>query len=121
MVSLILVVCALLLALWSLASWGLYLLLSLDPAWVETLREHLDGERWGAWLEQWIPGAQYLTGWMLDTTRWVVGVLADHAFPTAFGVWALGAAVILVPGLLLAALVRRWTMRRRATPTAVAA
>jgi hypothetical protein len=93
------------LALWSGLAWSLWALLTVDPAWVDSLYSRLDSTTLGAWLNAHIPGWERILSELLDGLQlalrglsallaWVIGIA-----------WAVGAAVgLLVTGLLHVAL-----------------
>lgn len=106
------------LALWSLATWGLHCLLTMDPAWLAGWPERL-----GAWLAT-LPWAGQLElvwpAWQ-DTLRLVaeislslLGWLGAGALWIVWTVWAMGAIAMLAGAALLTWLIGY--AKRNATP-----
>lgn len=94
------------LALWTLASWGLYALLSLDATRLGELKPLVDQIPYGEAISQWIPGWQDLLRLSIDLTQTLLGWVGEAA-PIVVGVvWGVGAAVIVLVGVLLTLLVR---------------
>lgn len=94
------------LALWTLVSWGLYALLSLDATRLGDLKPLVDQIPYGEAISQWTPGWQDLLRLSIDVTQAVLGWVGEAA-PIVVGVvWGVGAAVIVLVGVLLTLLVR---------------
>jgi hypothetical protein len=105
---------ALLLGLWTLAGWGLYQLLGLDPAWLGELKPLLDDLPYAAVIDQWLPGwreglrllidlGQTALAWIGSAAPWVIAV-----------VWGGGALLLLGGAALLSLIVA--LVRRNAAP-----
>lgn len=112
----ILAVC--LLALWSLAAWGLHRLLTMDPAWLaawpERLGEWLATLPWADRLELVWPGWQEWLSFLAELSLGLFGWLGAGALWIVWTVWALGAVA-----LLGCAALGSWLIgyaRRHATP-----
>ncbi len=108
------------LGLWSLAAWGLTLLMGLDPSWLGDLKPLLLQVPYGDWLDQWLPGWQAQVSAMLDLVQGLLGWLGNAGLWLVLAIWALGAVCIVATGgllSLLVALLRR--PARRPLPAAV--
>lgn len=113
---------ACLLALWSLAAWGLHRLLTMDPAWLAGWPE-----RFGEWLAT-LPWADQLSlvwpGWQsmlrlgAEITQGLLGWLGEGALWIVWTLWGLGALSLLVGAALLAWLIGY--AKRHATPPSAA-
>jgi hypothetical protein len=104
------IVTALLLALWTLAGWGLHELIVGGVQWIGDLKPLIDRIPYAAIVEQWIPGWQDLLKATLDLMQDLLGWMGGAAPVVVWIVWALGAALLLgLAGVmtLVIALVRR--------------
>jgi hypothetical protein len=87
---------ALVLALWSLAGWGLYQLVGSGVQMIGELKPLIDQIPYAALIERWVPGWQDMLKLMLDLTQSLLSWLGGAA-PLLVGlVWGLGAVVLLV-------------------------
>jgi hypothetical protein len=104
---------AFLLALWSLAMWGVHALLSLDPSGLGDLKPLIDQIPYGAVIDRWVPGWQELLRLSIDLTQKGLAWLGDLAPAIVWTVWGFGALMLVGLGLLLTLVVR--LVRRSAT------
>lgn len=96
---------ALALVLWSLASWGLHVLLTADPAWVDDIGRLAERVPFGEWIERWVPGWRELLRGLLDLTHAVLGWAADYAGWVVGVAWGLGALAVLAVAAALTLIV----------------
>lgn len=89
------------LALWSLASWGLHTLLTLDPMWVEDVEALIREIPYAEAIDRWFPGWRELLGVLMDVAQLVLGWVGTNAPLVAWIVWAAGALALLGTGLVL--------------------
>lgn len=106
---------ALALGLWSLLAWGVATLLGLDPSWVTDAGGLLKQVPFGEVIEAWVPGWQALLLGALELARTLLGWLGGFAQVLVWGLWAAGAAVVLLCAGLLSGLV---VVMRRSTAAA---
>lgn len=115
MIVAIWVVAALLLALWTLLSWGLATLLSLDGSWVGQVEPWLSRLPFGGWLEGWFPEwltvAQTLLEWLQAALSWLGAAAPVLVWLT----WGAGAFVLVVLAAVLTLVV---AMVRKHSPGA---
>jgi hypothetical protein len=102
------------LALWSLASWGLHTLLSIDPRWVEDVEKLVDEIPYAETIDRWFPGWRELLGVLMDLAQLVLGWVGTNAPLVAWIVWAVGAITLLLGGLFLTLIV--CLLRDKPTP-----
>ncbi len=93
------------LVLWSLASWGLHTLLSIDPRWIEDVEKLIQEIPYAETIDRWFPGWRELLGVLMDLTELVLGWVGTNAPLVAWIVWGVGAIVLLLGGLLLTLIV----------------
>jgi len=93
------------LVLWSLASWGLHTLLSIDPRWVEDVEKLIHEIPYAEAIDRWFPGWRELLGVLMDLAEFVLGWVGTNAPLVAWIVWGVGAIVLLLGGLLLTLIV----------------
>jgi hypothetical protein len=120
MVLAIWIITALLIALWSLLSWGAHGILTLGAGWAGDLEPLVDQVPHGNVIEAWIPGWQELLKLALDLTPTVLG-WAGGAVPVIVWVaWSLGvAALVITAGVLtLVVSLLRKSMPQRPPATA---
>jgi hypothetical protein len=101
--------------LWSLLAWGTHFVLTLDPGMVGGLKPLVDQIPYGALLEQWIPGWRGLLLATIDFTQSMLGWLGGAAGVIVWIVWALGAGLLVLAGVVGSVLV---AMARRAARAA---
>lgn len=89
------------LALWSLASWGLHTLLTLDPMWVEDVEALIREIPYAEAIDRWFPGWRELLGVLMDVAQLVLGWVGTNAPLVAWIVWTAGALALLGVGLVL--------------------
>mgnify|MGYP006908317743 CR=1 FL=1 len=94
-----------LLGLWSLTSWGLYTLLSLDNQWLGELRPLLERVPFADWLDRWVPGWQALAELSIDAVQVALGALGTAAPVVVWVVWGVGTLVLTGIGVVLSLLV----------------
>jgi hypothetical protein len=115
MVIVIWVVTAILVALWSLAGWGLHALLGLGTGWTGEVQGVIDQVPYGDVIEAWIPGWQQMLTLALDLAQAALGWLGGAAPLIAWIVWGLGTAALLITAavltLIVALLRRSWPQR----------
>jgi hypothetical protein len=93
MLAFIWIVAALGLALWSLACWGLYQLMTLDARWVEDVHDLVRQIPYGDVIETWIPGWQGLMQALIELAQVLLRWLGDWAPMVAWIAWGAGAAL----------------------------
>ncbi len=92
---------ALVLALWSLAGWGLYHLVDSGVQLIGDLKPLIDRITYAAIVEQWIPGWQDMLKLMLDLVQSLLGWLGGAAPVLVWLLWAVGTGLLLlVAGVL---------------------
>jgi hypothetical protein len=89
-----------LLALWSLAAWGLNALLGLDPSWVGDLKPLIDSIPYGAVIDAWVPGWRELLQTLVDLTQALLGGVGTAAPWLVGATWAVGALLLVGAGAL---------------------
>jgi len=110
MLILIWVLTLLLLALWSLAGWGLHTLLALGPGWLDQLPAWISRLPYPALLERWLPDWQQLLIELAGLAQTALSWLGAAGSVLVWVLWAAGAA-----GLLLLALLMSWAVRKLQT------
>lgn len=116
MIIAIWIVAVVLIGLWSLAGWGLYLLVTGGVQWIGDLKPLIDRIPYAAIVEQWIPGWQDLLRMALDLMQAVLGWLGGAAPVLVWVVWALGTGLLLVLAGVLSLVV---ALVRKSTPPQV--
>jgi hypothetical protein len=87
---------AIVLALWSLAGWGLYQLVASGAQLIGDLKPLIDQIPYAAIVEQWIPGWQDMLKLMLDLLQSLLSWLGGAAPVLVWLVWAVGTGLVLV-------------------------
>ena len=87
---------AIVLALWSLAGWGLYQLVASGAQLIGDLKPLIDQIPYAAIVEQWIPGWQDMLKLMLDLVQSLLSWLGGAAPVLVWLVWAVGTGLLLV-------------------------
>jgi hypothetical protein len=87
---------AIVLALWSLAGWGLYHLVDSGVQLIGDLKPLIDRIPYAAIVEQWIPGWQDMLKLMLDLLQSLLGWLGGAAPLLVCLLWAVGTGLLLV-------------------------
>ena len=118
MVIAIWIITAILIALWSLLSWGAHGILSLGAGWTGDLGPLVDQVPYGSVIEAWIPGWQELLKLALDLTQTALGWVGGAAPVIVWVAWGLGAAVLVITAAALTLVV---SMLRRSMPQRPAA
>lgn len=101
---------AFVLALWSLAGWGLYQLVDSGAQLIGDLKPLIDRIPYAAIVEQWIPGWQDMLELTLDLLQSLLGWLGGAAPVLVWLLWAVGTGLLLVIAGVLSlavALIRR--------------
>lgn len=93
------------LALWSLATWGLHTVLTIDPQWVEDVEALIREIPYAATIDHWFPGWRELLAVLMDITQLVLGWVGTNAPLVAWIVWAMGTLALLLAGGLLTLIV----------------
>jgi hypothetical protein len=93
------------LTLWSLASWGLHAVLTIDPEWIEDVEALIRQVPYADTIERWFPGWRELLGVAMDLAQVVLGWVGSNAPLVAWIVWAVGAIALLGMGGLLSLVV----------------
>lgn len=106
------------LGLWSLTTWGLAMLMGLDPSWLGELKPLLLRVPGGDWLDLWLPGWQAQVSAVLDLVQGVLGWLGEAGPWLALGIWAMGAICIVSVGGLCSLLVTVMHRASASTPAA---
>jgi hypothetical protein len=115
------IIAALLLGLWSLLTWGVLTVLGLDPGWVQNAKPLIEQIPYAALIDQWIPGWQPLLLALLDLTHTLLGWLGGAGTVVVWVLWALGAAGLLLLGVVLTLVVAAAQRASRPKPQAAAA
>jgi hypothetical protein len=102
------------LVLWSLATWGLHTLLTIDPKWVEDVEALTREIPYAEAIDRWFPGWRELLGVLMDVTQLVLTWVGTNAPLVAWIVWAVGALGLLGLGLVLTLVV--CLLRDKPTP-----
>ncbi len=89
------------LALWSLAAWGLHLVLTIDPGWIEDVDALLRQVPYAESIERWFPGWQEMVGAAMNLAQVVLGWVGSNAPLVAWIVWSIGALGLLGLGGVL--------------------
>jgi hypothetical protein len=87
---------AIVLALWSLAGWGLYQLVDSGVQLIGDLKPLIDRIPYAAIVEQWIPGWQDMLKLLLDLTQSLLSWLGGAAPLLVWLIWAAGTGLLLV-------------------------
>jgi hypothetical protein len=93
------------LLLWSLASWGLHTLLSIDPRWIVDVEKLIHEIPYAESVDRWFPGWRELLGVLMDLAELVLSWVGNNAPLVAWIVWGVGAIVLLLGALLLTLIV----------------
>ena len=107
---------AFVLALWSLAGWGLYHLVDSGAQLIGDLKPLIDRIPYAAIVEQWIPGWQDMLKLMVDLVQSLLGWLGGAAPLLVWLLWALGTGLLLVIAGVLSLAVA--LIRKSMPPTA---
>lgn len=94
MLTAIWIIAAVLLALWSLAAWGLHALLVHGAGWATDVRPLIDDIPYGEVIEQWIPGWRQMLNLALDLGQAGLAWVGDSATLVAWLVWAAGGLML---------------------------
>ena len=100
------------LALWSLASWGLHTLLTLDPMWVEDVEALIREIPYAEAIDRWFPAWRELLGVLMITSKGAAGVTGSGFIVLASTLSAL--RVVPVEGIALVLGVDRFMSEARA-------
>ncbi len=103
---------ALALGCWTLLAWASAWVLGLDPAVLGTWSGRVAELPGAAWLDVWLPGWDGLLSAQLELTRGLFLALGQVGPWLVWGLWALGAVLIVGCGAAASALV---AVARRAT------
>jgi hypothetical protein len=106
------------LVIWSLLSWGLHSLLTIDPRWIEDVSKLIANVPYASVIERWIPGWQELLRAAMDLAQTVLGWVGSNAPLVAWIVWGIGTLVILAGGALLSLVVCLLKEKAPARPAA---
>jgi hypothetical protein len=87
---------AIVLALWSLAGWGLYQLVASGAQLIGDLKPLIDQIPYAAIVERWIPGWQDMLKLMLDLLQSMLSWLGGAAPVLVWLLWAVGTGLLLV-------------------------
>jgi len=93
------------LALWSLACWGLYQLMTLDARWVEDVHDLVRQIPYGDLIERWIPGWQGLMQALIELAQVLLQWLGAWAPLVAWAAWGAGALALAAGAGLLTLIV----------------
>jgi hypothetical protein len=108
------------LAIWSLLTWGLHALLSIDPKWLDDVEALIKQVPYADLIERWFPGWQQLLGVAMDLAQTVLGWVGSNAPLVAWIVWGIGALVLLSLGGLLSLIVCLASEKKKPQRTAAA-
>ena len=93
------------LALWTLATWGLHTLLTIDPKWLDDVQALARNVPFADTIEHWFPGWQELLEVLVDLAQTVLTWVGTNAPLVAWIVWGIGALVLLGTGGVLTLIV----------------
>lgn len=93
------------LVLWSLATWGLHALLSIDPRWLDDVEQLVRQIPYADAIDRWFPGWRELLGVLTDLAQVVLGWVGNNAPLVAWIVWGVGALALLGTGMVLTLIV----------------
>lgn len=93
------------LALWSLLSWGLHALLSINPTWVEDVQALIERVPYAEAIDRWVPGWREMLAVAMDLAQMALGWVGTNAPLVAWIVWGLGALFLLATGGVLSLIV----------------
>ena len=93
------------LGLWSLLSWGLHAVLTLDPQWIEDVQALIERVPYAEVIDRWVPGWRDLLAMATDLAQSVLGWIGSNAPLVAWIVWCLGALLLLGAGGVLSLIV----------------
>lgn len=113
MIIAIWIITLVLLALWSVAGWGLYLLLASGTQWIGDLKPLLEQIPNAAIVERWIPGWIDALKLMLDAMQALFAWLGGAAPVLVWLIWGVGTSVLLLLALVLTMVV---ALIRKSTP-----
>jgi hypothetical protein len=105
------------LAIWSLLTWGLHALLSIDPKWLDDVEALVKNVPYADLIERWFPGWQQLLGVVMDLAQTVLGWVGNNAPLVAWIVWGIGALMLLSLGGVLSLIVCLLSDKKAAPPT----
>jgi hypothetical protein len=108
------------LAVWSLLTWGLHALLSIDPKWLDDVEELVRRVPYADLIERWFPGWQQLLGVAMDLAQTVLGWVGSNAPLVAWIVWGIGALMLLSIGGVLSLMVCLLSEKKKPQHTAAA-
>jgi hypothetical protein len=106
------------LTVWSLLTWGLHALLSIDPKWLDDVQALVSKVPYADVIERWFPGWQQLLGVATDLAQTVLGWVGSNAPLVAWIVWGIGALMLLALGGVLSLIVCLLSEKKAARPTA---
>jgi hypothetical protein len=92
-------------ALWSLATWGLHMVLTIDPQWLDDVEALARQVPYADKLELWFPGWQQLMHSAVDMAQVALGWVGSNAPLVAWIVWGVGALCLLGLGGLMTLMV----------------
>jgi hypothetical protein len=93
------------LGLWSLLSWGLHAVLTLDPQWLEDVQALIERVPYAEEIDRWMPGWRELLAMATDLAQSVLGWVGSNAPLVAWIVWGIGALLLLGAGGVLSLIV----------------
>ena len=108
------------LAIWSLLTWGLHAVLSIDPKWLDDVEALVKNVPYAEVIERWFPGWQQLLGVAMDLAQTVLGWVGSNAPLVAWIVWGIGALMLLAVGGLLSLVVCLASEKKQPQHTAAA-
>ena len=76
------------LVLWSLLSWGLHSVLTLDPQWMEDARALIERVPYAEVIDRWVPGWREMLAVATDLGQAVLGWVGSNAPLVAWIVWS---------------------------------
>jgi hypothetical protein len=93
------------LGLWSLLSWGLHAVLTIDPQWIEDVQALIERVPYAEVIDRWVPGWRELLAIGTDLAQTVLGWVGSNAPLVAWIVWGIGALLMLAAGGVLSLIV----------------
>lgn len=105
LITVVWLIAAAALALWSLTAWGMHALLTVDPAHVGDMGVLIDSIPFAEGLSRWLPGWQDGVRVAAEILQSVLGWVGGVAPALLWILWAIGATVLLGAAALFSLLV----------------
>jgi hypothetical protein len=108
------------LVLWTLLAWGLHMVLTIDPKWVEDVEALIHQVPYAETIEAWFPGWREMLGVAMDLAQFALGWVGSNAPLVAWIVWAIGALGMMALGSVLSLIVCLLSEKPSTTPPRMA-